>query len=222
MIYIIKHRECETPKLRGYQDLGVGKLFNGCKDNINGLNPFINEMTAIYDIWKNKKDEIKGQIQYRKHLEENGEILSYDRIKRILQDYDIIATKPYIDGNGIYKGLRNEIGDEQVQHTLDKYYNKLIEIEPALEGYFKMKSFHYGNMFICKREIYDDYCKWLFSLMLPITEEFVIEDAKLINKNRMMGYIGERLLTYYIIMHNLNVKECDVVTTGDRLPVTEV
>ena len=222
MIYIIKHRECETLELRGYKDLGVGKMFDGCKDNINGLNPFINEMTAIYDIWKNKRDEIKGQIQYRKHLEEDGEILSYDRVKRLLQDYDIITTKQYYTFNGIYNNLRSEIGDELSKRTLDKYYRKLIDIEPELYDYFNTKSFHYGNMFICKKQIYDDYCKWVFSIIIPLTEDFIIEDAKIVNKNRMIGYLCERLFTYYIIKNNLNVKECDAVITGDRLDATEV
>lgn len=221
MIYIIKHRECKTLELRGYKDLGVGAMFDGCKDNINGLNPFLNEMTGMYDIWKNKRDEIKGQIQYRKHLEEDGEILTYDRIKRLLRDYDIITTKQYYVANGIYNNLRNEIGDTLIQKALDKYYRKLIEIEPELYDYFNLKSFYYGNMFICKREIYDDYCKWLFSIMLPLAEDFVNEDLH-IGKNRLLGYIGERLFTYYILKHNLNVKECDVVTTADRLDATEV
>lgn len=217
MIYIIKHKECETNPIRGYKDLGVGKLFEGRKYNINYLNPFINEMTGIYDIWKNCKEEIKGQIQYRKHLSENGkDVLTYDRIKRILQDYDIIATKPYIDGNGIYKGLRNEIGDKQVQHTLDKYYNELIKIEPDLESYFKLKSFHYGNMFICKREIYNAYCEWVFPIIIPLTEQFVREDRH-IHKDRLMGYIGERLFTYWVILNNLTVKEMDCVVTGERV-----
>ena len=62
MIYIIKHKEVETPKIKGYKELGVGECFKGHKDNINHLNPYINELTGVYDIWKNCKDDIKGQI----------------------------------------------------------------------------------------------------------------------------------------------------------------
>lgn len=221
MIYIIKHRECETLKLRGYKDLGVGKMFEENNDNINELNPFINEMTGIYDIWKNKKDDIKGQIQYRKHLEDNGEILSYDRIKKLLENYDIIASKQYVVEDGIYHNLRCEIGDTLIQKTLDKYYRKLIEIEPDLYDYFNSTSFHYGNMFIARKQVYDDYCKWVFSIMIPLTNQFVREDLH-INKNRLLGYVAERLFTYYVRKHNLNVKECDIITTSDRLEATEV
>lgn len=217
MIYIIKHRECETNVIRGYKELGVGKIFNGeYRDNINFLNPYINEMTGIYHIWKNTKDEIKGQIQYRKHLEENGEILSYDRIKRILQDYDIITTKQYVVRDGIYHNLRNEIGENYVKYTLDKYYEELIKIEPELEKYFKSTSFHYGNMFICKKSIYDAYCEWVFSIMIPLANQFIKED-KAVGKDRMLGYIGERLFTYWVRKNEYNVKEVDCVITGERV-----
>lgn len=216
MIYIVKYKECETPKIDGYIDLGVGECFKGDKDNINYLNPYINELTAIYDIWKNKKDEIKGQIQYRKHLEEDNSFLSYEKVKELLNEYDIIATKQYVVGNGIYRNLRNEIGNEQIKKVLDKYYYELIEIEPELEEYFNSTSFHYGNMFICKKEIYDKYCEWIFKIMIPLAEQFVKEDLEC-GKTRMMGYIDERLLTYYIRKNNLKVKKLDVVVTGDRL-----
>lgn len=216
MIYIIKHKECETNVIRGYKELGVGELFNGCKDNINGLNPYINEMTGIYHIWKNTKDEIKGQIQYRRHLEENGEILSYDRIKRILQDYDIIATKQYVVSDGIYHNLKKEIGDTLTQKVLDKYYRKLINIEPELYDYFNSTSFHYGNMFICKKSIYDAYCEWVFSIMIPLANQFIKED-KAVGKDRMLGYICERLFTYWVRKNKYNVKEVDCVITGERV-----
>lgn len=216
MIYIVKHKECEVPEISGYIEIGVGECFKSNKDNINYLNPYLNELTAIYDIWKNKKDEIKGQIQYRKHLEEDNSFLSYERTKELLNEYDIITTKQYVVSNGIYRNLRGEIGNEQIKKVLDKYYYELIEIEPELEDYFNSTSFYYGNMFICKKEVYDKYCEWVFKIMIPLAEQFVKEDLEC-GKTRMMGYISERLLTYYIRKHNLKVKELDVVVTGERI-----
>lgn len=216
MIYIIKHKEIETPKIEGYKELGVGECFKGNKDNINSLNPYINELTGVYDIWKNCKDEIKGQIQYRKHLDDEGSFLSYGKAKELLNDYDIITTTPYVVGNGIYKNLRGEIGEEPIKQVLDKYYYRLIEIEPELEEYFKTYYFNPGNMFICKKEIYDAYCEWLFPIMIPLAEQFKKEDLSCV-KTRMMGYIGERLLTYWINKNNLKVKTFDYLITGERL-----
>lgn len=216
MIYIIKHKEVETPKIKGYKELGVGECFKGNKNNINGLNSYLNEMTGMYDIWKNYKDEIKGQIQYRKHLDDEGSFLSYNKAKDLLNDYDIITTTPYVVGDGIYHNLRGEIGDESIKQVLDKYYYRLIEIEPKLEEYFNTYYFNPGNMFICKKEIYDAYCEWVFSIMIPLTEQFEKEDLSC-GKTRMMGYISERLLTYWLRKNNLKIKELNCVITGERV-----
>lgn len=223
MIYRICHRECETPKIEGYKDLYVGDLCNYLdEDNINYLNPFLNEATGMYYIWKNCNDEIKGQIQYRKHLSDNGEALSYDKIKELLNEYDIVTTTPYAVGNGIYLNLRSEIGNDINKKTLDKYYYKLCEIEPELKEYFNTTSFSPGNMFACRKEIYDNYCEWVFSIMIPLTKQFIKEDMKINNKNRFMAYIFERLLTYWVKKNNLKIITFDYKITGDRLPVTEV
>lgn len=216
MIYIIKHKEVKIPKIKGYKELGVGECFKEHKDNINDLNPYINELTGVYDIWKNCKDDIKGQIQYRNHLEEDGNFLTYDRAKELLKDYDIITGNSYIVGNGIYKNLRGEIGNDKIKKTLDKYYYELIEIEPELEEYFKSACFNRSNMFICKKEIYDKYCEWLFSIIVPLTEQFIKEDLSC-GKIRMLGYLSERLLTYWINKNNLKVKELECVIVGDKI-----
>lgn len=223
MIYRISHRKCETPKISGYKDLYVGDVCDYLdKDNINHLNPFLNEATGIYYLWKNCNDEIIGQIQYRKHLDENGKPIPYKRVKELLKEYDIITTTPYVVGNGIYLNLRGEIGNEINQRTLDKYYYLLCEIEPELKDYFDTTWFNCGDMFIMKKELYDKYCEWIFPIMIPLTEQFVEEDMEINNKNRFMAYIFERLLTYWVNKNNLKVKTFDYVITNDRLPATEV
>ena len=223
MIYIIKHREVDTPKLKGYKTLNVGDMYKyKNKDNINEYNGYISEITAIYYLWKNCKDDIVGQVHYRRFLLDNDEILSYDKAKELLEEYDFIFAERYVVGNGIYNNLRGEIGNEINQATLDKYYNKLIEIEPELEEYFKQTWFYPRHMYICKKELLNKYAEWLFPIILPMVEEFIEKDAEINQKQKLLGYLFERIFTYWILKNNLKVKELPYNETMDRLPVTEV
>jgi len=209
MIYIIKHRECETPKLKGYKTLKVGDICDYLdEDNINHLNNQLSELTGIYQINK-YNDEIKGQVHYRRYfLDENGDVLSFDKAKELLKEYDIIITERYIVGDGIYHNLRREIGDVD---SLDRVYYKLIEINPDFKQYFDKTYFSPRQMFICNKKLYKKYCDWIFPLLLPIMDEIKSD------KPRFYSYIIERLLNYWIDMNNLKAIELPYNETGDRL-----
>ncbi|MBR2245665.1 MAG: DUF4422 domain-containing protein [Clostridia bacterium] len=200
MIYIIKHREYSNPIPKNYVELGVGNYFAGQKDNINELNPYLNEATGLYDIWKNKSEEIIGLCHYRRFFWYNNNILSLKDSKEILKDYDIIITKEVQFDKGIYEQLRSEIENPDV---LDKYYNILIEKEPKLEEWFKLTSFSAKEMFVCKKELIDKYCEWLFPMIIPIIEQFIKEDADRVVNKRMIGHLVERLFAYWIWKNKL-------------------
>ena len=202
MIYIIKHKEYNNPIPKDYQQLWVGERFwNYKKDNINELNPYINEATALYDIWKNTKDRIVGLCHYRRFFWNNNDYLKLKDAKEILKEYDIIITKEVQFDKGIYEQLRSEIENPDI---LDKYYNILIEKEPQLKEWFKFTSFSAKEMFVCKRELLNKYCEWLFSLIIPITEQFVKEDMDRVINKRMIGHLVERLFAYWIWKNKLN------------------
>lgn len=200
MIYIIKHKEYDNPIPQGYKELYVGDMFEDKEDNINYLNLYINEATGIYDIWKNHKDEIVGLCHYRRFFYYEDEYLKLNQAKKILENYDIIVTNEVEFNKGIYEQLRSEIENPFI---LDKYYNELIQKEPYLEQWFKIKSFSPKEMFVCKREILNKYCEWLFPIIIPITEQFIEEDMNNVINKRMIGHLVERLFAYWIWKNKL-------------------
>lgn len=209
MIYIIKHKEYNNPVPKQYKEKYVGEMFkyDYKKDNINKFNPYINEATGLYDIWRNNKDDVIGLVHYRRFFWNKENILSFKDAKLILKDYDMIIPHDVIFNKGIYEQLRSEIENPDV---LDKYYNKLIKEEPQLKEWFEFKSFNPKEMFVCKRDVINDYCRWLFPLILPIVDEFIKEDAdKVINK-RMIGHLVERLFAYWIWKNKLKVYKMDI------------
>ena len=214
MIYIAKHKPIDTPKLDGYEDLNMYDIKS--EDNIAFYETMASELVATYDIWKNKDDDIKGLVHYRRFFLENDKILTYERAKELLKDYDIITTERYIIGNGIYPNLRYECEPEEHKKDLDRYYKKLIDKIPELEEYFLQTFFNPRNMLICKKEIFDSYCEWFFNLTLPLLNEWYNEE-KSKNSPRMVAYLIERLMTYWIQKQNLKVIELPYSTTMERL-----
>lgn len=214
MIYIAKHKPIETPIMDGYEDLNMYDIKN--KDNIAYYETYASELVATYDIWKNHNDDIKGLVHYRRFFLYNDEILTYDKAKELLNEYDIITTERYIIGNGIYPNLRGECRTEEDAKNLDRYYQKLINKIPELKEYFLQTSFNPRNMIICKKEIYDKYCEWFFTLTLPILNEWYNEEISK-ESPRMVAYLIERLMTYWIQKGNYKVLELPYSTTMDRL-----
>ena len=208
MIYIVKHKEYNNPVPEGYKEIYVGDLFKENDDNINYLNSYINEATAIYDIWKNCKDKIVGLCHYRRFFYYEDEYLKLSQAKKILENYDIIVTNEVEFNKGIYEQLRSEIENPFI---LDKYYNELIQKEPYLEQWFKIKLFSPKEMFVCKREILNKYCEWLFPLIIPITEQFIEEDKDRVVNKRMIGHLVERLFAYWIWKNNLKCYKMEYI-----------
>ena len=210
MIYIVKHREYDNPVPKDHKELFVGDLFSDKGlPNINELNLYINELTGLYDIWVNSRDKIVGLSHYRRLFINNGDYVNLKDAEEILKEKDIIIT-PEVKFNMIlYWQLRYEVENSDY---LDKYLNMYYEKEPLFKDYIENhKGFSNREMFICKKELIDKYCKELFSIVLPITYEFIKEDYKHCN-SRLISHIAERYFYYWVLknalkVHNMEYKD---------------
>lgn len=185
MIYIIKHKECEIPRIDGYKEFGVGELYTGHYEYINSFNPYLNEVTALYDIWQGT-DDMVGLVHYRRFFKD----LSYEKARGILNDYDVITTPdhepqtPYIHLSSL---------DMQL---VDKYLAMLPD--EVKKWFYEHHTFNICNMFVSHRKFLNDYCKWLFPIIFPMTERFIEEDVtEDVRRNRTIGFITECLFGYY-------------------------
>ena len=184
MIYIVKHKPCITPMLRGYKDLEVGS-----RETLARYNRYINEATALYEIWK-KDDEIKGLVHYRRFFYEN-EYLLPDKVENILQKYDVITTTDFAPPTPLEHLVRNldEATVKKYVYQLPKYVIKWFE---------SYQEFNICNMFVSRRNFIDAYCEWMFPLILPLLEQFIDEDLRDdVKHNRTIGFIIECLFGYW-------------------------
>ena len=60
------------------------------------------------------------------------------------------------------------------------------------------------------KEIFDNYCIWLFDILFKLEESVDVSNYSSYNK-RVVGFVAERLLDVYIEANNLKYKEIPYV-----------
>lgn len=218
MIYIVKHKEYNNPVPKGYKEIGVGDLFvdKPKGEDIEYLNPHINEATAYYDLWKNSKDKTIGVCHYRRFFAENGQPISTHRVNAILNDYEMIVAPKYKYTNSLCRVLRADLAPGLEQVLLSKYMAKIYMREPKFYEYMvRNNEFYPREMIIAKREIFDKFCEELFATIKPIAEEYreeYMNDAEVAKKNpRIIGFITERFFSYLIVKNSYKVYEMEIL-----------
>lgn len=223
-IYVLTHKkfDCEKnnlykPLLNGSalldEDYGYLRDDNG--DNISKLNPYYAEMTGEYWAWKNSNADIIGFCHYRRFFAKNIFLkkLEKEDISSILNEYDIILPqKRRTDKTNLEEAIIGGIEFGTCEKKEDYELLRLIlkeECPEYLKCYDEVlngKEIHYCNMFICKKEIADDYFNWVFPILEKFREQTDFSQYDEGNK-RVLGYISERLLNVYVKKHNLKVKD---------------
>lgn len=241
MIFTITHKVFDDSILdtEHYAILHVGKN-NNCKnsylrddvgDNISEKNCNYCELTGLYWIWKNYKenpDAITGLVHYRRffttpkddllytYFNVHPKLLDYSKIKEVMKSTDLLVPKRVKIFNTV-KGFYSERHNAE-DLTLTK--SALEEVAPdyinAFEEVMNSHYFYYANMMICKRELLDKYCTWLFSIMIALEKKIDIKKYENKYQQRVYGFISERLLQVWIKKNNLSVAEYPVFNTEEK------
>ena len=203
----------------------LGYIGDNTGDNISYLNPYINELTAFYWIWKNTNHTIIGTAHYRRFLTNDidtnfspEKILTEETAEQLLTKYDALATMFY----GVLT-QSEEIGKEYSDLVLE-FSRAIIEkhMTNAQPDYvdafnFVMNSanFYRYSMIVTRKNVFDSYCAWLFSFFIDAVNE-MIESIKFgENNKRLAAFFGERMLTVWIYKNRLRVKELEIMQVPD-------
>ena len=225
MIYIATHKKFNVPNLNGYCALQVGaegkEKYGYLRDNIgnhiSGKNANYCELTGLYWIWKNTDDSYKGLVHYRRYFGRNNlsnkisDICSYEYLLNCLKSVDIVL--PYVEyfkqnakEEILLHCCTEEIFDK-LRQIIETKYPDYIE---TYDRYFNENKASLFNMLFCKREIFDAYCVWLFSILFVLEKQ--VDLAKLNTyQQRLYGFLSERLLNVWVIKNKLVVKHLPVI-----------
>lgn len=196
-----------------------GFLHDDAGDNISAKNRSYCELTAQYWAWKNVRVDCYGFFHYRRYLypdvkakrpyriegaptPELLDKLGYGQFSRLISQYDLILPK----GEDMHLPVREHYVRAPFHHSKDLALveeiirERCLKYGAAMEEYLSGTACYFGNIFIMKRQVFHDYCGWLF----PILAEFDRRaDVSGYNpqERRVDGYLAERLLGIYAARH---------------------
>ncbi len=243
-VYVITHKKIEKIRTEGYRILLVGACKNNrfendyihddTGDNISEYNDSYCELTGLYWMWKNSREDIIGLVHYRRlfaklgpHIDFIGRHLVLDKkdayslltpedIRKKLQNADIIVKESEFRITPVKKIFCDYLGTD----FFDRIEEAVRELSPEYMGDFaRMCSSHTHincNMFIGKREIAERYCGWLFPILSLIDEKKIKESGERYH-NREMGYVSELLFGVWLRHNNIRYTVGDVVYTDDPM-----
>ncbi len=237
-IYVCCHKPFPVPECNILVPMQVGSTlavnhFDGytyddtCV-NISDKNKSYCELTALYWMWKNASHDYYGLFHYRRYLypdvseklpytisRKNGsevlKKLGYDSFPEFISQYDIIMPK----GEDMHVSVRDHYRKAPFHHIEDlELLEKIIdedypEYSKAKDEYFSQSKIYFGNISIMKKEVFDDYCSFLFSVLEKYDS---LSDTSLYNEQekRVNGYLGERLLGIYYTKRKNELKTVEI------------
>ncbi len=221
-IYIITHKKCKIPNLDGYKSLLVGAykghvfgdLYDDTGDNISEKNPNYCELTGLYWIWKNTSDKYVGLVHYRRYFSKSFRkiIISEKDLLDKLNKYDIVVPERVYLKQTLSDQFKNSFTQTELDLIEESISKNFPEYIPAYKNMMQGHLIYFCNMLVCKKELLDAYCDWLFTILFDIEKHVDMTNYNSYQK-RLYGFISERLLTLWILYNNLKICEIGIINT---------
>lgn len=231
-IFAMTHKEFDVPNDLMYIPLHVGHakaakdfgyMGDDTGDNISDLNCYYAELSGVYWVWKNYHEaDYVGICHYRRFLtDENGYAFTEKEYEELLRRYDIITTKQLELPNSYRCGF----GAHHNVNTLDETGNIIRERYPEFYDTYvtlvNQNKTYFGNMMVAKKELYDEYCAWLFDIFFELQKRVDLTFADDYHK-RVFGFISEFLLYVWVTVKGLSAYECRVAIIGEKKETNEI
>ena len=190
-------------------DERICDLADNTGENISELNMDFSECTALYWIWKNVTDaDYVGLFHYARYID----VTEVDLARLDGAGVDIVLTTPMLAGAPIRDFFcSGYIPGKDWRYMEEAVLENFPEYADTWEAYSKAFAYPGANMSIMKKEIFDEYAEFAFTVALDIHEGYKKEGV--IRNDRYAGYIMENLLAMFV-MHN---KDRFKIATADLL-----
>lgn len=199
-------------------------------ENISELNNSYCELTGLYWLWKNVDDPVVGLTHYRRfflttkkyvsfhdnvflvHPERihNCHIMTSEEAEKILTRYDIIVKKSHRYRWTLRDKLIDCIPEECLDNLLMVLSERSNDDYLKFQKYLNKHSQILFNMFIGKKEIINQYCEWLFPIIMSVDQKHLSNCGERYHK-RELGYLGEILFSFWIISNHIKYYKAESI-----------
>lgn len=223
------HKPSPVPEIPLYLPVQAGAAVNpplgitrdDTGDNISRRNALYCELTAHYWLWKNVTADVYGLCHYRRYFiakpfgRRIADVLTQAELEKALQNADVIVPRP-----------RPYLIETNASHYIHAYRAKDLEILRSvirdvcpdyLPAYDRVMARRWGrrfNMFIMRREPFEGYSAWLFSVLFPLEQRLGPDIPP-----RTIGFIAERLMDVWLEKNQPRIRQLRVLhTEGQQWP----
>lgn len=188
--------------------LDLGFQGDNTGENISEKNPIYCELTAQYWAWKNLKDvNYIGLCHYRRYFKTK---YTKKTLESLFHKYDIILPRP------IYRSfpMEQKLYRAAIEEDVAIFYQVIEKLYPEYKN--AVLTYMHGNkdvafnMFVCSKELFDQYAEWQFSILFEC--EKYIRFSGYSRARRLLGHFSEYLLPIYCFHHQLRVKSEELVS----------
>lgn len=225
-LYVMTHKKFPEPTDPLYVPLHVGAALHAplpyisddTGDNISVKNPNFCELTGLYWVWKNDPEsDVVGLCHYRRFfVDENGKKLGLEFVNAALKKYDVIMTPQFVLKSGTlwehYVSEHHEQDLVVLRSAIEKLYPEYLAAFDEVMGGSRS---YFANMFITRKSLADEYCKWLFDILFETEKNLDISGYDAYN-SRVFGFLSERMLTVWLHKRGLRIWEQDVEELSPR------
>ena len=230
-IFAMTHKKFIPPTDSMYVPLHVGRegkedlgyLADNTGDNISAKNQYYSELTGMYWVWKNytASDNV-GICHYRRFLvNDAGKLFTKEEIEALLGRYDLITTKTLTMRYPYYDGFSHNHNLKDLETALSVIKEMYPDDYDTLEKMIHQRQTWFGNIMICKKTLYDEYCSWLFPIFFEMEKRIDVESYDDYHK-RVFGFISEFLLYVWATVKRLKVYQCKVGMLGEKAETREL
>ena len=177
-------------------------------ESINNLNVFYCELCTMYYIWKNSlKSDYVVLKQYRRPFD-------WESIGRLPDDGEVICFEPIRIGSSIMSQYDVCHGVKRGKRLLKILIGKFGKNSDIVKYFTKGHVMYTNNSMVLKWDDFVKMCEFVFSVTDEIDNVFNLdrnyyrymenaieftEDGRFDYQTHWMAYIGERLVSFYIV-----------------------